>query len=218
HRQSPRGTPQGGVASPLLSNLYLDTIDHFVAQTFSREEVRWVRYADDALLMCRRNVRGVYAAVKTKIEALGLTVNAEKTKRTDVRETGFDFLGFHFAWRESLLNRGRFYSYIFPARPSEVRLREKVRKKTSQRAPIPPEEFVAQINEIIRGWAEYYRHTSASKSFHTAQRFVNRRVRSYLMKRGKRRGRGYRPYPDGYLYQKLGLINLTAKGWVRCAH
>ena len=82
------------------------------------------------------------------------------------------------------------------------------------RAPIPPEKFVAQINGIVRGWAQYHRHTNASKSFHTTQRFVNRRVRSHLKQRGKRQGRGYRQYSDDYLYNKLGLINLTAKGWV----
>jgi hypothetical protein len=160
----------------------------------------------------------VYEAVKGAIEALGLTVNAEKTKRVNVQETGFDFLGFHFCWRESPRYQGRFYSYIFPARKSQVRLREKLREQTSKRAPIPPEEFVAQVNQVARGWAEYYRHTSASKSFQTAQRFLNRRVRSYLMQRGKRRGRGYRQYPDDYLYKTLGLINLKAKGWICYAH
>ena len=177
-------------------------------------EVRWVRYADDAVLLCKRKAGEVYGQVKEALEALGLTVSAEKTKHVNVNETGFDFLGFHFCWRESPRYRGRFYAYTFPARRSEIRLRQKVRAKTSQRAPIQPEEFVAQINEIVRGWAEYHRHTNASKSFHTAQRFINRRVRSYLMKRGKRRGRGYRQYPDDYLYQKLGLVDLTARGWV----
>lgn len=215
---TPRGTPQGGVVSPLLSNLYLDTIDHLVERSYDAREVQWVRYADDAVLLCRRRAGEVYEEVKRAIETLGLTVNAEKTERVNVQETGFDFLGFHFCWRESPRYRGRFYAYIFPARRSEIRLREKVRSKTSMRAPIPPEEFVTQLNQIVRGWAEYHRHTNASKSFHTAQRFINRRVRSYLMQRGKRRGRGYRQYPDDYLYQKLGLIDLTARGWVCGTH
>lgn len=215
---TPRGTPQGGVVSPLLSNLYLDPIDHLAERSYDAREVRWVRYADDALLLCKENPEKVYEPIKRAIEALGLMVNVEKTKRVNVQETGFDFLGFHFCWRESPRYRGRSYSYIFPARKSVVRLREKLRADTSKRAPIPPEEFVAQVNQIARGWAEYYRHTSASKSFQTAQRFINRRVRSYLMQRGKRRGRGYRQYPDDYLYKTLGLINLKAKGWICYAH
>jgi len=192
----------------------LDSIDHFVEQTYKPEEVRWVRYADDAALLCKGSSLEVYSTVKTAIEGLGLTVNTDKTKHVDVRQAGFDFLGFHFGWRQSPQYRGRFYSYIFPARQSDVRLREKIRKVTSKRAPIPPEQFVVQVNQIARGWAEYYRHTSASKSFQNAQRFINRRVRSYLMQRGKRRGRGCRQYPDDYLYKTLGLINLKAKGWI----
>lgn len=214
HHQSSRGTPQGGVVSPLLSNLYLDPMDHFVAEEFQPTEVRWVRYADDAALLCKRNSAGVFATVKAAIEALGLTVNAEKTKHIDARRSGFDFLGFHFAWRESPRYRGRFYAYIFPARKSVLRVRKNMREKTSKRAPIPPEQFVTQVNQIVRGWAEYFRHTNASKSFQTTQRFVNRRVRRFLCQRGKRTGRGYRQYPDDYLYRKLGLINLAAKGWI----
>lgn len=218
HHNTLRGTPQGGVVSPLLSNLYLDTIDHLVERNHDAREVRWVRYADDAVLLCKGRTGVVYEQVKGAIEALGLTVNAEKTKHVNVQETGFDFLGFHFCWRESARYRGRYYAYIFPARKSEIRLRKKVRSKTSMRAPILPEEFVTQLNQIVRGWAEYYRHTNASKSFHTAQRFINRRVRSYLMQRGKRRGRGYRQYSDDYLYQKLRLIDLTARGRVSGTH
>ncbi|MFC1523066.1 group II intron reverse transcriptase/maturase, partial [Elusimicrobiota bacterium] len=180
HRQSVRGTPQGGSVSPLLSNLYLDPIDHFIEQKFKPEVVRWVRYADDALLLCKRNSREVYAPVKREIESLGLTVNAEKTKQVDVRKTGFDFLGFHFCRRESPRYRGRYYAYYFPVHRSEVWLRKNLRGKTSMRAPVLPAEFVSQINETARGWAQYFRHTNADRSFHAAQRFINRRVRSYL--------------------------------------
>jgi group II intron reverse transcriptase/maturase len=219
HHQTPRGTPQGGVVSPLLSNLYLDSIDHLVAEKFKSHEVKWVRYADDALLLCKRENSEVFATVKRAIEELDLTVNTEKTKQVDLNKTGLDFLGFHFAWRQSPRNRGRYFAYYFPSHKAEVRLREKLRQKTAQRAPIPPSEFVARINETVRGWAEYYRHTNAARIFHRVQGFVDLRVRGYLCRRGKIRiGKGYQRYPSDYLYNKLGLINITAKGWVVYAH
>ncbi|MBI4063450.1 MAG: group II intron reverse transcriptase/maturase [Elusimicrobia bacterium] len=219
HHQSPRGTPQGGVISPLLSNLYLDSIDHFVAETFKPQDVKWIRYADDALLLCKRKNPEVFWTVKRAIEELGLTVNTDKTKHVDLQETGFDFLGFHFAWRQSPRYRGRFFAYYFPSRKAEVRLRDKLRQKTAQRAPIPPSEFVARINETVRGWAEYYRHTNAARSFHRVREFVELRVRGYLCRRGKMRiSKGYRQYPSDYLYKQLGLIDMAAKGWVVYAH
>lgn len=213
--QSAKGTPQGGCVSPLLSNLYLDTIDHFMAKTFKPEEVRWVRYADDALLLCKRNSQGVYSRVKKEIEALGLTVNAEKTKRVDLHQTGFDFLGFHFAWRQSPRYRGHFYPYYFPSRKSELRLREKIRQETARRSPIEPSEFITRINETVRGWAEYYRHTNTARSFHRVREFVEHRVRSYLCSRHRiPMSKGCWRYPSDYLYKELELINLAAKGWV----
>ena len=145
---------------------------------------------------------------------MALLVNREKTRITKLTE-GFDFLGFYFVKRPSL-KTGKNVIYIFPSRDSQSSIRRRIKYFTKRRAPVPPDEFVGQINEAVRGWAEYYRHTNASQAFRALHRFINTRFRRYLTYRSKGRGVGWKKYPNKRLYTRSYTWEqfLRALDWV----
>lgn len=140
-----------------------------------------------------------------------LTLNREKTRMTKLTD-GFDFIGFHFVKRRSARS-GKPTIYIQPSQTAQRRIRQQIRQITSRRAPISPNEWVQRINLMVRGWVNYYRHTSASQAFRRLQLFINTRFRRYLSYRSKRRGFGWDCYPDWKLYA-MGMIHI-ASGLIR---
>jgi RNA-directed DNA polymerase len=195
-RETVSGTPQGGVISPLLSNIYLHAFDRaFVARGIGT----LVRYADDWVALCRSE-REARAALQTAGEILGdlgLELHPDKTKVVDLREgcEGFDFLGWHFRARVSgrLLERGvrRFYLHRWPSQRSLKRLRAKVKAKTGRdRVGIRDvRELIAELNPILRGWGTYFRTGNAADKFLEIDRYVAWRLKRLLV---KRKGRNLR--------------------------
>jgi len=199
------GVPQGSPISPLYSNLYLNLLDQVWHQRGYPEKLGATlhRYADDAVLVCRASGTQALDAFETIARRMGLVVNREKTRITKLTE-GFDFLGFHFVKRPSP-NTGKQVIYIFPSKDSQRNIRRRIKYFTKRRAPVPPDEFVGQINQAVRGWANYYRHTNASQAYRALQRFINTRFRRYLNFRSKGRGFGWKKYPNKRLYA-MGII------------
>lgn len=195
------GVPQGSPISPLYSNIYLNLID----KIWHKMKYPWKlhRFADDVILICQRDSYKALEKFKEIAGKLKLTLNQSKTKVTRLIE-GFDFVGFNFVKRKSPTS-GKNTIYIFPAKSSEQKIRNSIKYKTSWRAPIQPEEFVQQINVMVRGWSNYYLHTNASQAFRKLQRFINIRFRRYLHRRRKGRGYGWQHYPNSKLYAK-GII------------
>jgi RNA-directed DNA polymerase len=134
---------------------------------------------------------------------MGLIVNREKTRNTKLTE-GFNLIGFHFVKRRSP-NTGKWVNYIFPSQEAQRTIRRRIKYFTKRRAPMPPDEFVKQINQAVRGWVNYYTHTNASQAFRALQRFINTRFRRYLTYRSKGRGFGWKKYPNKRLYA-MGII------------
>ena len=134
---------------------------------------------------------------------MGLTINREKTRITKLTE-GFDFIGFEFVKRRSP-NSGKLNIYIHPSKSSQRNILRRIKSFTKRRAPIRPAEFVQQVNQTVRGWVNYYRHTNASDAFRRLQRFINTRFRRYLNYRSKGRGFGWKKYPNATLYAR-GMI------------
>jgi RNA-directed DNA polymerase len=198
------GVPQGSPISPLYSNIYLNLLDHL---WHSREYPAKLgatlhRFADDALLVCRKSAApalAAFAAIATRME---LTLNRDKTRVTRLTE-GFDFLGIQFVKRKSPTS-GKNTIYLFPAKSAQQKVRNKLKYLTSRRAPISPQEFVETVKPVMRGWVNYFRHTNASQAFRGLQRFVNIRFRRYLTQRSKGRGFGWQRYPNRKLYT-MGL-------------
>lgn len=194
------GTPQGAVISPLLSNIYLDPLDHKMAE----RGYAMVRYADDFVILCRTEAeaRRALAEVEAWMEEAGLRLHPEKTRVVDAREPGgFDFLGYHF-------ERG----YRWPRRKSLRKVKEAIRQKTRRTNGHSLEMIIADVNRTLRGWYEYFKH-SHHTTFGPLDAWVRMRLRSILRKRRGRRGRGrgrdHQRWPNAYFAER-GLFSLAA--------
>lgn len=207
------GVPQGSPISPLYSNIYLNLLDQVWHSRGYPEKLGATlhRYADDAILVCRKNARQALEAFEAIARRMGLVVNRDKTRITRLAE-GFDFVGYKFVKRRSPTS-GKWSIYIFPSKASQRNVRRRIKYFTKRRAPIPPDEFVRRVNQTVRGWANYYRHTNASDAFRSLQRFINTRFRRYLTFRSKGRGFGWRKFPNRVLYAK-GMIYIGS-GYIR---
>jgi len=190
------GTPQGGVISPLLSNIYLHAFD----QAFAAAGVgELVRYADDFVVLCHneRQARAALDAAGEILAGLGLQLHPDKTKVVDLQDgrEGFDFLGWHFRARVSgrLLERGvrRYYLQRWPSQRSMKRIRAKVKARTGRnRVGIGDvRELITALNPILRGWGNYFRTGNAADTFDEIDRYVAWRLKRLLV---KRKGRNLR--------------------------
>jgi RNA-directed DNA polymerase len=203
-----RGTPQGGVVSPLLANLYFR---RFVLawKQFGHEQrfqARVVNYADDLVICCRPGSgSAAMATFRNLITRLGLTVNERKTRLARLPEESFDFLGYTV---------GRFYGkggrpYIGtrPSKKSVCKLLARIHEETSSRWNWQqPAERVEVLNPILRGWCGYFNQGPVVRAYRVVRRYVERRLRRWLLRREQRGGTGYKRYPDRYLYENLGLF------------
>ncbi len=197
-RETVTGVPQGGVISPLLSNIYLHAFDRaFIAQGIGT----LVRYADDWVVLCcsEREATEALQIAGEILGDLGLELHPEKTKVVDLREgrEGFDFLGCHFRARVSgrMLERGvrRYYLHRWPSQRAMKRIRGRVRELTDRRrrAGIKDiREVIAALNPVLRGWGNYFRTGNAADKFIQIDRHVAWRLRHLMV---KRKGRNLRP-------------------------
>lgn len=193
------GTPQGGVISPLLSNIYL----HFLDDVWERrcaDVGRLVRYADDFVVLCRtaEDVEEAERRVRLIFERLKLTLHPEKTRRVDLREgrEGFDFLGCHLRMRLSgklLESKGirRYYLQRWPSARSMKRVRGRVKEMTSRKSLGVKDVrvVIARLNPVLRGWGNYFRTGNAARKFNQLDTYIYLRLRSFMV---KRRGRNLR--------------------------
>lgn len=195
-RRSVAGTPQGGVISPLLSNIYLHALDLAFADG---AHGRLVRYADDFVVMCRSEAQAHAAGelARKVLADLGLELHREKTRVVDLREgrEGLDFLGCHFHARVSgkLLERGirRYYLQRWPSQAAMKRVRQRIKALTGRgRAGMDIREVISLINPILRGWGNYFRTGNAAIRFNQIDGYVLGRLRGLMR---KRYGRNLRP-------------------------
>ncbi len=165
--QPEQGTPQGAVISPLLANVYLDPLDHELAEQGHQS----VRYADDLVVLCQteREAETVLGKLRGWMTSRGLTLHPEKTRIVNAEQPGgFDFLGYHF-------ERG----YRWPSKRSERQLRDKVRAKTRRMTSGSLDEIVGRVNPIVRGWYGYFKHSHWT-AFPRLDEWVRMRLRSIL--------------------------------------
>ena len=196
-RETVTGTPQGGVISPLLANIYLHELDRIWAR---RGPGRLVRYADDAVVLCRSREEAERALelVSEVLAELGLELHPEKTRIVGLREgrEGFDFLGCHFHARVSgrLLERGlrRYYLHRWPSARSMKRVRQRVKELTgrNRNGVKDVRVLISELNPILRGWGNYFRTGNAARKFNQLDSYVWRRLKGFL---AKRYGRNLRP-------------------------
>lgn len=194
-----QGAPQGAVLSPLLSNIYLDPLDHLLAEA----GYEMVRYADDFVILCRTAqdaARALELVGQWTVEN-GLTLHPTKTQVIDSRETGFDFLGYTF--------RGHKH---WPRKKSIQKLKDTIRDKTPRKAGNSLLFIVRDVNRTLRGWFEYFKHSSYRSEFRNLDGWIRMRLRSILRRRAHRRGRGrgadHQRWPNAY-FAKHGYYSLV---------
>lgn len=194
------GAPQGAVLSPLLSNIYLDPLDHLLAES----GFEMVRYADDFVILCRtaEDAARALEIVQQWVADNGLTLHPTKTKIVDARTTGFDFLGYTF--------RGTKH---FPRDKSRRKIKDTLRAKTRRTSGDSLAFVVNDVNRTLRGWFAYFQHSSYRNVFADLDGWLRRRLRSLLRRRTKRRGisRGadHQRWTNAY-FAEHGLLSLAA--------
>ena len=197
------GAPQGAVLSPLLSNIYLNPLDHAMAQA----GFEMIRYADDFVILCKSAAAAQQALelVRSWTASAGLTLHPTKTRIVDARTDGFDFLGYHFeAVRDGSIQH-------WPRRQSIQKFRDTIRAKTRRTDGHSLATIIAQVNRTLVGWFGYFKHSYLT-TFPTLDGWIRMRLRSILRKRSGRSGRGrgldHHRWPNAY-FAEHGLFSLT---------
>ena len=216
-----KGTPQGGVISPLLSNLYLHILDRIWERNNLQQRLgaRIVRYADDIVLLCQRKKSTKAMAVLRQIlERLGLTLNEAKTKIVNAYKGSFDFLGFTIRMWQSR-RTGNYYPHVQPSKKSLQIIKDRVTELTNRVKTVKPLAWVVNgVNATVRGWVGYFHYRNCSKTLTRLKNHVEERLRTHLRKRHKVRERkaGYVLFPIGTLYEKCDLYKVpTTAGWTK---
>jgi RNA-directed DNA polymerase len=214
--ETPRGTPQGGVVSPLLSNILLTPFD----KEMRRQGYQLTRWADDWVVTCRTRAEAEHALARAEkiLEELGVTLNRAKTRIVNVAH-GFEFLGFKIkrGKRRLKLSRDRIKSnlnrqdlYAIPTQKSVDRFKDQIRALTQRRVPLGMGNLIKTINPVIRGWGNYFCRSHVRKLFHQLDGWIVRRLLSHRAKRW--RNTGWKEYPTkrlrGEEFQLVCLVTL----------
>jgi RNA-directed DNA polymerase len=213
-RRNDRGTPQGGVLSPLLANIYL----HWFDRLFQRADGpgRWagailVRYADDFVVLACGISPKLRDWIEGKLEGwLGLQINREKTRVIDLRQTGqsLDFLGYNFRYDRDRYGRGQRYWNLHPSDKARLREQETLRQLiNSSQSHTPLPELMGRLNRHLRGWANYFGQGYPRQTFRALNHFARYRLGRHLQRRSQR---GWRPRPGVSLYTHLEHLGLVA--------
>lgn len=193
------GSPQGGVISPLLANIYLHVLDMYWAERYASLG-KLVRYADDFVIICRskRAAQDAFHAVTHITTRLKLTLHPTKTQIVDMGQAGFDFLGFHFHKLVSKQTHTRL-PYMWPSQKAMKTVRKKLHDITARkRLSNPFSEVVTYLNRVIRGWRGYFRLGNSSQKMIQLDRYVRRRLRQWV-----RRQKGARGHWDAREFERL---------------
>jgi len=194
------GTPQGAVISPLLANIYLDPLDHQMADA----GYEMVRYADDFVVLCRseEEARAALKRIQGWMQQAGLSLHPEKTRIVDATQPGgFDFLGYHFEC-----------GHHWPRKKSLKKLKDTLRQKTKRNNGHSLDRIIVGVNQTLVGWFAYFKH-SAKPTFRPLDQWLRMRLRSILRRRLGRKGRGrgadHQRWPNTF-FTEHGLFSLSA--------
>jgi group II intron reverse transcriptase/maturase len=208
-----RGTPQGGVVSPMLSNILLTPFD----REMRLRGYQLTRYADDWVITCKSaaEARSAVDVARRILKQLGVEVHPQKTRIVHVQE-GFEFLGYKIkrGKRKMRLPERKIRSqarqgalYAYPKEKSIGRFMDQVRQRTKRRIPLETKELIAELNPLLRGWGEYFKRAHVRLLFNRLDRWIIRRIWSHRYKHW--RNPGWKRLPPRVLYREHGLVNLV---------
>jgi RNA-directed DNA polymerase len=210
-KKATRGTPQGGVVSPLMATIYM----HRFIKAFRkygldrRYGAVLVTYADDFVVLCRHGAAEVLETTRRWMTSIGLTLNETKTRVCDARCEPFTFLGYTFGPMYSPRTGGR-YNGAQPSKKAIARIKERIRQQLRPGNQAPWEEVVKPLNRSVRGWAAYFNYGSVTKARDGVQRYLYQTVRRFLCRRHQIPGGGYRQFPEARVFGELGVFRFTA--------
>ena len=206
-RQSKIGTPQGGVISPLLANLYMNRFLKYWRIKGHNENfrARIVSYADDFVILSRGKAREAFHLTSAVMERLGLKLNQDKTIVLDARKGTFDFLGYTFG-RIWFRKTGKWYLGACPSRKSVKRVKQKVRilLRPGEKGAWP--DVRDRLNALLQGWCTYFSYGTTQIAYRAVERNVYNRVRRFLVHRHKMRSRGISRFPSERVFGELGVL------------
>lgn len=212
-RKVKKGTPQGGVISPLLANIYLHQLDkRWLQQGMTRKNgcnAHMVRYADDIVILSNKPLAVPEKVLRRLLAELELKLSEKKTRIVEAKD-GFDFLGFRFVRRYSP-KHGKPKTYFFPSPKSVTKVKGHIREIAgNNRTHIPPEEIAKQLNMAITGWCNYFQWSWHNQAFSKVYGYTCMRFQRFLRRRQEKSGLGrYRDHPVSELQTKYGLITWT---------
>jgi RNA-directed DNA polymerase len=213
-----KGVPQGGVISPVLSNLYLTEVDRMLEKAIATTRygkytsVQYARFADDLVILIdshRRHdwlVRAVERRLREEVAKLRVEINEDKSRMVDLAKGGsFTFLGFEY--RRILSRNGVWRPYYAPKLKKRTALFAKLREVFRRNVSQPVGKVIDAINPILRGWANYFRVGHSNRCFSMVKYWVEKKVRRHLMRSRQRSGMGWKRWSREWIYGKLGLFN-----------
>jgi RNA-directed DNA polymerase len=208
-KDNDRGTPQGGVISPLLANLYMNRMLKGWKQTGRGEQfrARIVNYADDFVILSRGKAKEALEWTRGTVERLKLTLNEKKTSIREARRERFDFLGYTFGPHYSGRTGRRYIGYS-PSQKSVAGLKRNVGEHLTSRNKRPWEEVRERLNQKVRGWQAYFGRGSTAKAYRALDEYVEERVRQFLRKRHKVPSQGTSLFSMKQVYGPLGVYRL----------
>lgn len=211
-RSNTKGTPQGGVISPLLANIYMNLLDRIINNPrgyFSRRGIRMIRYADDFILMSKHINQESLIKVHNYLDRMGLTINRHKSKLVKAKDESFDFLGFTFGYDRSIYWTGEKFWNIKPKANSRKKIRQKLNLKLKSIGHYSAEKVAAELNPILRGWMNYYRIEKVSYTqiaFKELDDYLRYRLFRYYNRKSQRKSRLYGQQAFDKLVKEYGLI------------
>src|SRR5580700_654246 len=213
-----KGVPQGGVISPLLSNLYLNEVDRMLEKAVDTTRrgkstsVQYARFADDLVILIDAHqrsdwlVKAIDRRLREEFAKLRVEINEDKSRMVDLKQgESFTFLGFEFRRVLSLQRKWR--PYYAPKLKKRTALFERLREIFRKHVSWPVETVIAKINPVLRGWVNYFRVGHSSICFGVVKRWVEEKVRRHLMRARSRQGFGWTRWSSEWLYDRLGLFN-----------
>jgi RNA-directed DNA polymerase len=206
-KKATRGTPQGGVISPLMATIYM----HRFIKAFRkygldrRYGAVLVTYADDFVVLCRHGAAEVLDTTRRWMTSIGLALNETKTRVCNARCESFDFLGYTFGPMYSPRTGGRYHG-ARPSKKAVASIRDKIRRRLRPGNQAPWEAVARTLNHTVRGWAAYFSYGSVSKARHVVELHLYHTVRGFLRRRHKVAGAGFRQFPAARVFGELGVF------------
>jgi RNA-directed DNA polymerase len=209
------GTPQGGVISPLLANIYLNLLDRIVnhpMSMFSQNGIKIVRYADDFVMMGKQIGTQIKDQLKSLLSRMGLCLNEEKTRTVEAKRESFDFLGFTIRYDKDLRDSNKRYWNIIPSRKSEQKIRDKIKTYLDAHGHHTGQQVSEDLNKLLRGWLNYFDIKGVSYPAVSKRRlrhYLQEKMNRYYNRKSQRKCRLYGQKAFEALVEKYGLIDPT---------